>query len=199
MSEADVVRQQVITYNSQLKRLNNAVHMIASLQAGLEPIWRAYHLLAPNGLSGGGDGGIRGNEHSDPTGSAVAAFQDGMHQQIIDLDEAIDGIIGTMVFVREIETRAATILARRAAEVPTGSGWCTAHCGHYCPGTSKTEKTVEDRLSGGLCSACRSYRARHDLTDIADLRRVRRGNSGKCQCDDCVYQAERHFVPKVVA
>lgn len=188
----------MIDPRSQTKRLNNAAHMLAALMDGLGEMWRVYALLSPDGHpSGPGEPGQSG-EHSDPTGAAYAEFADGIHQEMVDLDEAIDGVLGTLAFAREIETRAAAQLARRAAEAPIGQGWCRAHCGHFCPGTSKTEKTVEDRLRGGLCDPCRKYQERNHIVDLAELQMHRRGHVGNCQCEDCKYQAEKQFVPKVV-
>lgn len=173
------------------------------LKDTLADAYAAVELLAPDGHSSGhGNGGRPAGTHSDPTGNAIAeAYED--NPQLIryrgllvlheDMCDAIMAGLESLKFARECATQLASKIADKANPEPVGQGWCRAHCGHWCPGTSS------DRLRQGLCDACRKWRSRNEIADLSDVAKARRGNEGKCNCDDCKHLRDVSHQPREVA
>lgn len=192
------------TYTSQTYRLRILRNMLTVLELELPKVHEAIDLHAPDGLGAGGGGDRRAKgDHSDRTCSSVVGFDDdgGMGGHLADLDDAITAALDTMRFAYQTATKISSVLAERAHEAPVGQGWCSAHCGHWCPGTVSVPSrgVSEDRLRSGLCDACRKWAERNGHPDIADVRRGRRGSRGKCGCDDCKHIDTVTFEPKIVA
>lgn len=192
------------TLPRQLLRLRHLREMILVLELELPKVHEAVDLHAPDGLSSGagGDRQSKGG-HSDRTCNTVVDFDDetGLGGQLADIDDAITAALATLRFAYERATKVTATIAERAHAEQPGQGWCSAHCGHWCPGTVAVPSrgVPEDRLRSGLCDACRKWSERNGRPDIADLRRERRGREGRCGCDDCKHVEETTFTPRVVA
>jgi hypothetical protein len=175
----------VTTLQAQLFRLRQARLTIAALELDLPKAHQAAQILAPDGHpTGRADGPRPVGSHSDPTGDSLVGFAD-IDELMDDIDLAITGAVGTLRHCWQDVTTVASRITDRLTAEPVGQGWCRAHCGHWCPGTT------DDRLRSGLCSSCDSWSRRNSRPDLSEVQRARRGHEGNCQCDDCKDQRDR--------